>query len=187
MGNQRTRRGSPIAAVVICAALLLTGCANTSNDPTMDHTEAHDELDALLVAAQNAMGDEWEISDSGAESCTLPSGQTGARYVLARFGTGLPKDHQQPVIDNIVAALNEATFTPTVSTRTESGVEVTEISYPETGKGVDGLFVQVNISETRSSVLGQTRCVPGDYAEINRDSQTSPPTVTHTSTPTPTP
>jgi hypothetical protein len=147
----------------------------------MDHREARDELDAVLVAAQSAIGGQWEIADSGAEACTLPSGKTGARYVLARFGDGVPADQAQPAIGTIVEVWSEATFAPSVSSRTESGVEVTEIGYPETGKGVDGLFVEANISETRSSVLGQTRCVAGDYAQINRDS------VPATSTPSPSP
>lgn len=144
----------------------------------MNHAEARAELDAVLTAAQNAVGGEWEMADSGAEACTLPSGDTGARYVLARYGAGLPNDTLQPAVDTIVAVLTDAEFPPTVSTRTESGVEVTEIGYPETGKGVDGLFIEVNISENRSSVLGQTRCVPGDYAQINRDNKTAAPTPT---------
>jgi hypothetical protein len=172
------RRVRNAATGVVVTALLLTGCTSTEKDPAMNHTEAWAELDAVLTAAQNAVGGEWEIADSGAEACTLPSGETGARYVLGRYGAGLPKDQLQPVIDTIAAVLDEATFTPTISTRTESGVEVTEIGYPETGKGVDGLFVEVNISETRSSVLGQTRCVAGDYAQINRDSKTATPTPT---------
>jgi hypothetical protein len=67
------------------------------------------------------------------------------------------------------------------TSRTGTGVEVTEICYPETGEGMDGLFVEATISETRSSVLAQTRCAAGYYAQISRDS------VPATSSPSPSP
>jgi hypothetical protein len=162
---------------MLFAALLLTGCTSTENDPTMTHIEARNELDAALTAAQHSIGGEWEIADSGAEACTLPSGTSGARYVMARFGGGLTKDQQQPVVEAIVAAWTEAAFRPTVSTRIESDVEVTEINHPATGLGDDGVFVEVNMSETRSSALGQTRCVSGSPVEINRDGRTPTPTT----------
>jgi hypothetical protein len=143
---------------MLFAALLLTGCTSTENDPRMTHIEARNELDAALTAAQHSIGGEWEIADSGAEACTLPSGTSGARYVMARFGGGLTKDQQQPVVEAIVAAW-------------------TEINHPATGLGDNGVFVEVNMSETRSSALGQTRCVSGSPVEINRDGRTPTPTT----------
>ena len=75
-------------------ALALAGCASPvppPEEPSMDHTEARAELDALLQAAQDVLPGEWDVSDSGARTCTLPSGERGVDYALTRFyGRGVP-------------------------------------------------------------------------------------------------
>ena len=58
----------------------------------------------------------------------------------------------------------------------------TTTRYPASGWGVDGLYLDFRLGEHGTAILGQTRCVPGDYAQINRDYQAE-----QTSSPTPTP
>jgi hypothetical protein len=79
----------------------------------MDHREARDDLDAVLVAAQSAISGQWEIAESGADAGTIPSRKMRARYVLARCGDGVPPDQAIPVTGAIVEVWSEATFAPT--------------------------------------------------------------------------
>lgn len=186
----RTRR---VVVGMLAASLGLTGCTSTEGEPIVDdaeqmtYTEASAELDSLITTAQDAIGGEWTSADGGAEACELPSGETGARSPFGRFGPGMPKDQLQPVVDVIVAAWTDAGFTPAVTTKMQGDVEYTAVGYPETGKGKDGLYVELQINENGSGILGQTRCVPGDYAQINRDYReaTPSPTLTPQSSPAP--
>lgn len=158
-----------------------------SRGDTVTYADATAEVDEIITAAQDAIGGEWTSADGGAEACELPSGETGARSPFGRFGPGMPKDQLQPVVDVIVAAWTDAGFTPTVTTQMQGDVEYTAVGYPETGTGQDGLYVELEINENGSGILGQTRCVPGDYAQINRDYQEATPNPTLTPLITPAP
>jgi hypothetical protein len=149
----------------------------------MDHTEAMAELDGLLKIAQDALGGEWEIGDSGARPCQLPSGETGVTYALARYGPPLPLDQQPAAVDTTVAGWSARDFTPVVGSESLEGVEINTVAYPASGTDADGVFMNLRVGEKGSSVSGQTRCVPGDYAQINRDQ--SARSVTPTPVPTP--
>ena len=139
-------------------------------DPTMDHREAKAELNNLFAAAQDAVGGDWENQDRGAEDCHLLSGAIGAQYPLSRLGPGVPLEQQQKLIDTVASAWSKAGFTTTVSKMPAyKGIVVTEVGYPASGYGVDGLYMVFSIGVNATYLEGQTRCVPGDAAKINSD------------------
>jgi hypothetical protein len=167
------KRSATIALVstAMVGLSFLAGCTTpTKVDPTMNHGEAKAELNDLFTAARDAVGGAWVLQDGGAESCTLPSGATGARYPLARMGPGVPEGQQEKIIDAVVTAWTDAKFTPTVSKKPPiNGFVVTEVGYPASGYGIDGLYVVFGIGVNSTDLQGQTRCVPGDAAKINAD------------------
>jgi hypothetical protein len=173
MGSRAMKRSVTIAllSVAVVGLSLLAGCTTTTKgNPTMNHREAKAELNDLFAAAQDAVGGDWVNQDAGAESCTLPSGATGARYPLARMGPGVPEDQQDKIIDAVVRAWSDAKFTPTASKKPPiNGFVVTEVGYPASGYGVDGLYMVFGIGVNSTDLAGQTRCVPGDAAKINSD------------------
>ena len=63
--------------------------------------------------------------------------------------------------------------TQTPAQRRVSCPPVTPGRSPENDEGVDGMYVELMINENGSGILGETRCVPGDYAQINREWQES--------------
>jgi hypothetical protein len=182
-------RTNLFALLLGVAVLTSAGCApstTTQEDPNVDHREATAELDELFRIAQDAVGGEWDINDGGAEACALPSGETGAQFGFARYGAGVPLDQQQAVVDAVVAGWTARDFVPTLGTSTLPDAELTTVRYPASGWGDDGLYLDFHVSDKGSSLLGQTRCVPGDHLEINKEliaEQTSEP---FTPTPTPT-
>jgi hypothetical protein len=184
----RTRRRQVTAAAsgILAVTLFLTGCASSEIDSTMDHTESAHELNELFVSVQDAIGGEWENADSAAEACELPSGGTGARAALGRFGQGVPVEQQQSVVDSITAEWSDAGFDPTITTGVDGDVDFLRVAYPESGQGPDGMYVELKFNENGSSILGQTRCVPGDYEQI-RDEIRSSRTATPSPTPSPLP
>lgn len=137
----------------------------------MDHLHALTEADELLVAAQNVLGGEWENADGGADTCVLPSGESGVQYGLTRGG-GNPVGDAQSVAASVTAVATlwtSAGFEPTViELPALDGLALTEVRYPETGYGVDGLYLSFQATTAGASVQALTRCVPGDAAEINR-------------------
>jgi hypothetical protein len=150
----------------------------------MTHDESAHELNDLFIAAQDTIGGSWENADSAAEACELPSGRTGARAAFGRFGQGVAVEQQRSVVDTIAAAWSEAEFEPTVTTGVDGDAEFFRIAYPESGQGPDGMYIELKFNENGSAILGQTRCVPGDYDEIRDDIRSSREA---TSTPTPSP
>ena len=161
----------PRLVVAVTVLGLLTSCTTpTKDDPTMNHREAEAELDNQFAAAQNAVGGGWVNQDSGAEDCHLSSGAIGAQYPLSRLGPGVPLEQQQKVIDAVVSAWTKAGFQTTVSKMPAyKGIVVTEVGYPASGYGVDGLYMVLGIGVNATYLDGQTRCVPGNAAKINSD------------------
>jgi hypothetical protein len=157
---------------VLLVVVVLAGCEMQGENPKMDHQQAWDELDGLFQQAQTIVGGEWENIDGGARKCGLPSGGSGAQYPFGRFGSGVPVEQQQAVIDEVVRVWSEAGFEPTVIVKPEvKGIVVTEVRYPASGYGVDGLAMQFWVATSATTLDGQTRCVPGDADEINREWQ----------------
>lgn len=180
----RPRRRTTLLTATLLVTL--TGCTPlfSAEDPKMDHDEAYSELDSLFKVAQDAVGGEWESADSGALDCALPSGDEGAQYAFARKSEGIPKDQQQAIIDLVVAAWTAKELAPTLGSRSSQGSEITTVRYPASGWGVDGMYFEFRLSERSAGLIGQTRCVPGDLEQINRDYHDSN-SPTPTSTPSP--
>lgn len=158
--------------VASLAVAVLSGCApsaTNADDPQMDHTEASAELNELFAIAQDAVGGEWEVADGGAEPCGLPSGDRGVQYGFARYGAGVPLEKQQAVQSTVVSAWTAKDLAPQVGTQSIEETTYSTIRYPASGWGVDSLYLDFRLGEHGTAILGQTRCVPGDYAQINRD------------------
>jgi hypothetical protein len=163
------REASSILVLATAVTLSLSSCSSTAKDPEIDHTEALAELDELFAIAQDAVGGEWERAGGGATPCALPSGMTGAQSSFTRIGPGLPDDQQQSVLDTVEAGWTAAEFIPELGSSTLQGADVAIVRYPKSGFGEDGLYLDFRMTVHGSVFEGQTRCVPGDYAEINRN------------------
>lgn len=139
-----------------------------TNNPTMTPGDAVAEVQTLLDSAQSAIGGHWESRESGAEDCALPDGTTGARFALGATGPGLPAAELTTAVASVTSAWSDAGFAPVVKELAPvNGVTATQVSYPESGEGVDGLYLRLRITESGSALDAQTRCVPGDSAQIN--------------------
>jgi len=160
--------------VVVCVlpGVLLGGCGLVSGGAEEDvvtHVEARAEVETLLVIAQNLVGGVWDKSvDSAAERCSLGWGE-GARYVLSRFGQGVPVEQQQAMVDAVVAQWAALGVDATVSTLPDlNGVIGFQVRQPGViGTEPDGFFVEFTISEQVSLARGQSRCAEGDVREID--------------------
>ncbi|HXR45662.1 MAG TPA: hypothetical protein VN759_12680, partial [Pseudolysinimonas sp.] len=106
-------------APLVLAALLLAGCSTTPHpDPSesqMKASAAHDELAGLLAQVQKVVGGDWQDLDTGAESCTLAGGGTGARYPFGRIGPGVPDDGRSAIVEQLSRLWTAAGMRPTVS------------------------------------------------------------------------
>lgn len=135
----------------------------------MDPEDAKAEIVALIEPVQALVQGDWQDLDKAAEACSLASGGTGARYGMLRIGPGVEEGAQKAFLDAVTAQWTKAGFTPTASERPPlNGVVVTELRFPTTGFGEDGLYLRASVSTNSAQVEAQTRCVPGDANEINR-------------------
>jgi hypothetical protein len=133
----------------------------------MDHVQAKAEVDDLFAQAQQIVGGDWQVADSGAESCNLVVG-SGARYALTRIGAGIAADQTDSIVKGVVDAWTTAGFAPTVTELPPvNDLVVIQVRYPASGYGVDGLYLQFWAGTEASTLEGLTRCVPGDANEIN--------------------
>lgn len=133
----------------------------------MDHVQAKAEVDDLFSQAQELVGGDWQIADTGAQACSLDGG-TGARYALTRIGSGVPGENTAAIVAGVVDAWTSAGFAPTVSELPPvNGLVVTQVRYPASGNGVDGLYLRFWAGTEATTLEGLTRCVPGDANEIN--------------------
>jgi hypothetical protein len=172
------------AALAIILFLALSGCSR-AEDPHMDHTEAMAELNGLFEIAQDAVVGEWEAGDDGAEPCSLPSGAVGVKYVFARYGPALPPDQHLAVVNAVVADWSANGLTASAGTSTLGDVQISTARYPENGWGDDGLYIELRVGVNGSSILGQTRCVPGNAGRINEEYHEQPSTPSSAVTPHP--
>lgn len=168
----RRNRSARYSIALLLTAVMVTACA-TGEDPDANHEEAATELNELYAIAQNAVTEnadvgKWQSLDGGAENCTLPSGGTGARYPLRRSGPGLPKENQQIVVDAVVEGWAAAGFEPTVDSVELSTADIFGFTIRFRSPDDSGVLMAFDLRNTASSLDGNTRCVPGDTAEINR-------------------
>ena len=133
----------------------------------MDHVEAKAQLETLLEIAQDAIGGEWERSDTGARDCELGTA-TGASYLLSRIGPAVADADQKTILDSVAAAWADKGVDAVISTKPEvNDVVVTQLRYPGSGVEADGFYVELWVSDRASTVAGQTHCASGDAATIN--------------------
>jgi hypothetical protein len=170
----------PAIGVLAAAALLalLAGCAPAPNQPndeqnggqTMTPLEAKAELYQLVEVVKQYHQGDWEISPSGALPCVTENGEEGAQYLYLITTDGLEGDAQGTLLDAMSVAWAEAGFEPTRSVRPAvNGIVVTDLSYPNqgSGPGEQGLVLQLSVGPNAVTSGGQSRCVPGDTAELN--------------------
>jgi hypothetical protein len=181
-GGVSARRHSTAAiAILLLTALLaavLVGCTAvptptpTPKESSMNATEAHDELDHVLLGAQRAIGGSWQSLDGGAEICRTASSEKGAVFPFMRLGPGVPPDQQAAIFATVAEQWKTAGFAPTMlDDSTIAGVAVSELRYPATGNGVDGVYLSLRLSINASDAEGQSRCIPGDADKINEQRQ----------------
>jgi hypothetical protein len=171
----------PLAALAVLALLaVLTACSPhpaptttpTPEDTAMTPFEAHDELDALLVAGEKVVGGTWRSTDGGAEFCTTSDGTKGAVFPFGRLGQGVPAAQQESVLSGVAATWTSAGFPATRSSLgSEGGSAVTQLRYPASGYGTDGIYLTFTVNENGSSFDAQSRCVPGDADKVNEQRQ----------------
>lgn len=134
----------------------------------MDHTEARAELDALLLAAQDVLPGQWEVSDSGPRTCTLPSGELGVDYALQRvYESGLPVESQVEALDAVSAVWRDMGYSITeIEREPVNDIEASELVYPESGADDTGLQFSLAMTTRGVVVGGQSRCGVGDAREL---------------------
>lgn len=127
----------------------------------MDYEQAVTELAGLFDRVQATVpGDgEWQQTQFGARPC-----EGGAQSMLQRLGPG--SDDPEAAAAAIVAVLDDAGY-PARAAVTGTDPLVIEGSYPAEGTDGDGLGIQFGVSANATTLMGLTRCVPGDPAEIN--------------------
>lgn len=166
-------------AAVAVAAVLLAGCmpvlepnpSDNEGAATMTPPEARDEMYALVDLVKQYHASEWEPNAGGALTCVTDGGLEGVRYTYLLFGGGIDDEQAQTaLLDNMTAAWTEAGFEPVRVVQPEvAGIVVTELLYPPQGEGVEGMVLRLAVGPKAVSLLGQSRCVPGDPNDYNTD------------------
>ncbi len=164
--NERFRglaRTSTGVALVLTAALTMTGCSNTPGGKTVDPSDAKKSIVDVVKESTDAVGGDWTVyRGPAAEVCTRSGGQEGARfvYVLERSGTDGGGD---PAAD--IRTVEELWKAKGITTeRFESGG-----ADPLTGiRGVDGPVTSIgfNAYPQRYSITGVSKCSDGDVQEL---------------------
>jgi hypothetical protein len=72
-------------------------------------------------------------------------------------------------VNAVVAAWSANNLAASAGTSTLGNVQISTARYPENGWGVDGLYMELRVGVNGSSILGQTRCVPGNAGKINEE------------------
>ena len=138
----------------------------------MDATQAHDEIDAVLSGAERVIGGSWQRLDSGAQFCTMAGGNKGAVFPFMRIGPGVPSAQRAAILASVTQQWTAAGFAPTaLDGDTYDGVADSELRYPASGYGTDGVYLSLQLSVNASSAEGQSRCIPGDADTINEERQ----------------
>ena len=134
----------------------------------MDAFTAHDEMDALLVSAQDVVGGTWRSTDGGAEFCTTSSGKQGTVWPFGRLGRGVPAAEQEAILSGIAQKWTAAGYPATRSSLgSEGGSPVTQLRYPAAGYGTDGIYLIFTVNENGSTFDAQSRCVEANADKVN--------------------
>lgn len=144
--------GRRIASVSIVALLVvaLTGCAVQSPTPVTD-LEARDRFLAVVDEAQQVIGGDWDVQDDPtARECVIPLWVAGERYPALRVGE--PAASISAAAQRIEQAWDDAGMRVT---RTDIG-DVVEVK----GESADGELIVLRLSESASTLLGESECRP---------------------------
>ena len=155
---------STVLALILTAALTMTGCSNTSGGNTVDPSDAKKSIVDVVKESTDSLGGDWTVyRGPAAEVCTQSGGDEGARfvYVLERTGT----DGTDPAAD--IRTVEELWKAKGIRTeRFESGG-----ADPLTGiRGLDGPVTSIgfNAYPQRYSITGVSKCSDGDVRELRK-------------------
>lgn len=146
-------RRTPLPFVVAVAGLLmvgLTGCAVQQPSSVTD-AEARDRFLAELDETQAIVGGEWQVLDDPTlRECVIPLWVAGVRYPALRVGDA-------PTLATIAADRVESAWNDDGMrvTRTDIG-DVIEVK----GETTDGELIVLRVSESASTLLGESECRP---------------------------
>lgn len=144
-------------SVLVCAALTalvitptLIGCSVQPATPVTDQ-QARDRFVTLLDDAQALVGGGWSVMDDPTpRDCVIPLWVSGERYPALRVG-----DAPAGVGAAAERVENAWQLAGMQVTRTEIG-DVVEVK----GESVDGELIVLRVSESASTLLGESECRP---------------------------
>lgn len=143
------RRVASLGAVTLLMTAL-TGCAVQSPTPVSD-LEARDRFLSVVDEAQAVIGGEWDVQDDPTpRECVIPLWVVGERYPVLRVGD--PAASVSAAAQRIEQAWGDAGMRVT---RTDIG-DVIEVK----GESADGELVVLRLSESASTLLGESECRP---------------------------
>lgn len=144
------RRRFVTTLTVATVALGLTGCAVQSSTPVTD-LEARERFFSVLDEAQQLIGGDWQtMDDPTPRACVIPLWVAGERYPALRLGDA-PRS-VGAAADRVETAWNDAGMRVT---RTDIG-DVVEVK----GESAEGELVVLRVSESASTLLGESECRP---------------------------
>jgi len=133
-----------------CAVIVLAGCT-VQQSTSLTDLQARDRFLAIIDEAQMLVGGEWTtMDDPTPRECIVPLWVTGERYPALRVGDA-PR--------SIAAAAEriEQHWTDAGMRVTRSDVgDVIEVK----GESDDGELVVLRVSESASTLLGESECRP---------------------------
>lgn len=138
-------------AAAAATALLLSGCALAPVTDVSDE-QARDRFIALVNAAQDAAGGDWQVQDDPSpRECTIPLWVTGSRIPALRTGPA-PQDGLDDVAGRIQRHFTDSGMRTTV---TEVG-DVLEVR----GETAAGELLLFRVSATAMTITGESECRP---------------------------
>jgi hypothetical protein len=138
-------------AAAAAMALLLSGCALAPVTDVSDE-QARDRFIALVNAAQDAAGGDWQVQDDPSpRECTIPLWVTGSRIPALRTGPA-PQDGLDDAAGRIQRHFTDLGMRTTV---TEVG-DVLEVR----GETAAGELLLFRVSATAMTITGESECRP---------------------------
>lgn len=144
--------GRPWAVTVVACAIVLAlaGCAVVPVSAGSD-SEARERFLALLDDAQALVGGDWQVRDDPTpRECVIPLWVSGERYPALRIGDAPAAP--SAAAERVERAWSDAGLRVT---RTDVG-DVVEVK----GETADGELLVLRVSESASTLLGESECRP---------------------------
>lgn len=137
-----------LAAVIVAG--VLAGCSG-QQPSAVTHREARDRFLVILDEVQSIVGGEWNIMDDPtARECVIPWWVAGERYPALRVGTA--PDSVRLAADRVEQQWSAQGMRVT---RTDVA-DVVEVK----GESADGELVLLRVSDSASTLLGESECRP---------------------------